>query len=90
MRSREDSTFGDLCDAIAGEQLSRSDLELLSSRSDIPCPFEQDHANFKSGNLMVLCLENRTIQEINHEYYYIINIINININIIINIINIII
>ena len=73
MRSREDSTFGDLCDAIAGEQLSRSDLELLSSRSDIPCPFEQDHANFKSGNLMVLCLENRTIQEINHEYLHKLN-----------------
>ena len=73
MRSREDSTFGDLCDAIACEQLTRSDLELLNSRSDIPCPFEQDHDNFKSGNLMVLCLENTTIQEINIEYLHKLN-----------------
>jgi hypothetical protein len=73
MRSQEDSTFGKLCDAIASESLTKNDMKLLKSRCDIPCPYEEDHENFKQGNLMVLCLENSRIQEINNEYLHKLN-----------------
>ena len=68
MRSQEDSTFGDLCDNIANESLSKNDLKLLQSRCDIPCPGETNHDNFKNGKLMILCLENSRIEEINDLY----------------------
>ena len=68
MRSQDDPKFGQLCDAIANETLTQDDMILLKSRCDINCPYEENHDNFKNGNLMVLCLENNTIQEINEEY----------------------
>ena len=73
MRSQEDSTFGQLCDAIANENLTKKDMKLIKTRCDIPCPYEEDHENFKQGNLMVLCLENSKIQELNYEYLHKLN-----------------
>ena len=68
IRSQEDSKFGDLCDSIANETLTREDYMLLESRCDIDCPIENIHENFKNGNLMVLCLENSRIDELNEKY----------------------
>ena len=68
IRSQEDSRFGDLCDAIAKETLSSEDSDLLQSRCDIHCPQEEDPENFTNGNLMVLCLENSRINELNEHY----------------------
>ena len=68
IRSQEDSKFGDLCDAIANETLKREDYMLLESRCRADCPIEEIHENFKNGNLMVLCLENSRIDELNEKY----------------------
>ena len=68
MRSQDDLKFGSLCDAIANETLTKEHHRMLKSRCDIPCPYEENHDNFKNGNLMVLCLENSTIKEINEDY----------------------
>ena len=73
MRSQEDSKFGDLCDAIAYETLTKELQNLLESRCDIHCPYEENHDNFKHGNLIVLCLENSTIKEINEDYLHRLN-----------------
>ena len=73
MRSQEDSSFGELCDAIAYESLTKKYRNMLKSRCNIPCPYEEDHENFKEGKLMVLCLENNTIRDINDEYLHKLN-----------------
>ena len=73
MRSQEDSKFGELCDNIANERLTERDMKLLKSRCDIPCPAEKNHENFSNGSLMVLCLENSRVQEINDEYLHNLN-----------------
>ena len=68
MRSKEDSSFGHMCDAIARESLTDEHRKMLKSRCNIHCPYEEDHENFKEGRLMVLALENNIIQEINEDY----------------------
>ena len=68
MRSKEDSSFGQMCDAIACENLTDEHRKMLKSRCNIHCPYEEDHENFKEGRLMVLALENNIIKEINEDY----------------------
>lgn len=70
MRSQEDELFGELCDKIANEKLTTMDMSVLESRCDIPCPGELDHESFKTGKIMILCLENSRIEELNQAYLH--------------------
>ena len=67
MRSSEDEVFGELCDRIAKNSLKKNDLELLEQRCGVDCPGEYENESYKDGSIMVLCLENKRIEEINQE-----------------------
>ena len=67
IRSAEDDVFGELCDKIAKNSLEKRDLRLLEERNNVACPGEDKNESYKNGDIMILCLENKRIDEINSE-----------------------
>ena len=65
VRSCKDKVFGELCDRISKNSLQRNDYKLLEDRCNLVCPGEDNNESFKNGDIMILCLENKTIDEIN-------------------------
>jgi hypothetical protein len=52
VRSAGDPYFSGLCDRIGFDTLTQNDIDCLKSR-DIPCPLENDPANFKQGKVCI-------------------------------------
>ena len=73
VRSGDDPVFGDLCDKIAKNIMGRKDLKLLEERCNIPCPGEDINESYKNGDIMILCLENKRIEELNEELIHKLN-----------------
>ena len=67
VRSSDDPVFGELCDNIAKNNIAAKDLKLLEGRCNVVCPGEDDNEEYKNGNIIVLCLENKRIDEINED-----------------------
>ena len=68
VRSSEDAVFGDLCDRIATNSITKDDIKLLEGRCNISCPREDQNESYKNGDIQILALENKRINEINNEF----------------------